>query len=689
MGSSYSATGTYILITNTDGSLTIAHGSFNVIGNTVLSGTITSVDHRSSGGTIYEEITGTAIDAHQFLAAAPANKLAVALSGADDLFGHSGADTLNGYGGADHMIGGAGDDTYVVDSTLDVVTEALNQGFDTISTSLSSYTLGANLERLVFTGTGTHTGYGNNLDNSLRGGAGHDTFYGYGGNDSFGSGGGSDIFVGGTGNDGYLVVAGDTVVEQAYQGNDTVQTSLANYILPANVENLLVSGSGPEFGNGLDNTIQTNGASGMTIYGLDGNDRLIAAGDNNTLIGGNGNDRLELLGGDHGSMTGGSGDDIFVIRGAGHQVITDFAAGSGVHDRIDLEAFRPGGYLAGQNPLHNFSDVLAHATQNGADTVISLGAGNTLTLQNVQKSALNADGFVWSQATRDFNGDDHSDALWVGKDGSATVWDGGKVAGAHQIADAGTVANGWHVVGTGDFDGNSQHDIVWVNDNGAAAIWDNGQATGGRYIAGGGGLSNGWHFAGAGDFDGNGKSDILWVNDNGGAAIWDNGQATGGRYIAGGGDLSNGWHFAGTGDFDGNHHSDILWINDNGAAAVWDNGQATGGRYIANPGTVANGFHFAGTGDFDSNGKSDILWVNDNNGKASVWDNGDIAYAHNVGDIANGGHFGGIGDYDGNGRSDILWQNDNGAVSIWDNGQIAGAHTTANPGSVADGWHIV
>jgi len=145
----------------------------------------------------------------------------------------------------------------------------------------------------------------------------------------------------------------------------------------------------------------------------------------------------------------------------------------------------------------------------------------------------------------------------------------------------------------------------------------------------------------------------------------------------------------GTGDFDGNHHSDILWINDNGAAAVWDNGQATGGRYIANPGTVANGFHFAGTGDFDSNGKSDILWVNDNNGKASVWDNGDIAYAHNVGDIANGGHFGGIGDYDGNGRSDILWQNDNGAVSIWDNGQIAGAHTTANPGSVADGWHIV
>jgi Ca2+-binding RTX toxin-like protein len=688
MGSSYSATLTYIQITNTDGSLTIAHGSFNVIGNNVLGGTITSLDHRSTGGTIYEEITGTSIDAQQFLAATPANKLASALSGTDDLFGHAGLDTLNGYGGADHMTGGDGDDFYVVDSTLDVATEFLNQGFDTISTSLSSYALGANLERLLFTGTGTHTGYGNNLDNDLNGGAGKDTLYGYGGNDSFGSGGGGDTFFGGDGNDVYFVVAGDTIVEQANEGTDQVQTSLANYVLPPNVEFLSVSGSGPEFGNGLDNTIQTNGASGMTIYGLDGNDRLIASGNYNTLIGGNGNDRLELLGGNYGTMTGGSGDDVFVIRGAGHQAITDFAAGSDVHDRIDLQVFRPGGYLAGQNPLHNFSDVLAHATQNGADTVINFGAGNSLTLQNVQKSALNADDFVWSQAQRDFNGDNHSDALLIGKDGSTTVWDSGQAGGAHQIADASTAANGWHVAGTGDFDGNGQHDIVWVNDNGGAAIWDNGQGGGGRYLADPGALSNGWHFAGAADFDGNGKDDILWVNDNGGAAIWDNGQATGGRYIAGAGALSNGWHFAGTGDFDANRHADIVWINDNGAAAVWDNGQAVAGRYIANPGTVANGFHFAGIGNLDGNGGDDILWVNDN-GNASISDGINVATAYDIGNIGTGAHFGGVGDFDGNGQSDILWQNDNGAASIWDNAYSGSAHSVANPGAIPDGWHIV
>src|SRR4051794_37202927 len=137
IGSSYTATSTYISITNNDGSLTIAHGSFNVIGNTVLSGTVTSLDHRSTGGTIYEEITDFSLDAHQFLAAAPANKLASALSGADDLFGHSGMDTLNGYGGADHMIGGAGDDMYVVNLTIDVGAEGFKPGFFTLSTKPS------------------------------------------------------------------------------------------------------------------------------------------------------------------------------------------------------------------------------------------------------------------------------------------------------------------------------------------------------------------------------------------------------------------------------------------------------------------------------------------------------------------------------------------------------------------------
>src|ERR1700682_5364276 len=206
MGSSYSANSSVITITNFDGTLTTAHGAFNLVGNTLLGGVITSLDHTSSNGiTTYENITGTWIDALTFVAATPAEKLASALSGADSLFGYSGADTLNGYGGGDHMAGGVGDDTYIVDNINDVVTELANQGYDAVRTNLSSYTIPANVEGLYFTDTASHIGFGNALDNYFTGNTGQDTFYGLGGNDVFNGYGGGDTYFGGTGDDYYFV----------------------------------------------------------------------------------------------------------------------------------------------------------------------------------------------------------------------------------------------------------------------------------------------------------------------------------------------------------------------------------------------------------------------------------------------------------------------------------------------------
>ncbi|WP_197492010.1 calcium-binding protein, partial [Rhizobium bangladeshense] len=76
----------------------------------------------------------------------------------DTLSGGAGNDTLNGGAGADTLIGGEGDDTYIVDNTGDIVTEAADEGTDTVRATSASYTLAANLENLSYIGTAAFTG---------------------------------------------------------------------------------------------------------------------------------------------------------------------------------------------------------------------------------------------------------------------------------------------------------------------------------------------------------------------------------------------------------------------------------------------------------------------------------------------------------------------------------------------------
>ena len=88
-----------------------------------------------------------------------------------------GDDTLSGGAGADTLIGGTGNDTYVVDNVGEVVTEQLNEGLDTVQSSVS-YTLSANVENLTLTGTGALNATGNSLANTLTGNTGANVLHG-------------------------------------------------------------------------------------------------------------------------------------------------------------------------------------------------------------------------------------------------------------------------------------------------------------------------------------------------------------------------------------------------------------------------------------------------------------------------------------------------------------------------------
>ena len=239
---------------------------------------------------------------------------------------------MDGGLGADQMSAGLGNDTYVVDSTGDVITEAAGQGNDTIRTTLNSYTLpsgtGKAVENLVFIGTsGAFAGTGNGLLNVLSGGTEADTLLGLGGNDILNGlagndlldgGLGNDVMTGGDGDDNYVVnAAGDIVTEVSSQGTDRVQSAIT-YTLATrpDIENLTLTGAANINGTG-------NGSSNILI----------------------GNDGVNILKGNAGadSLTGGIGVDQFAyavlvdspVGVSGRDQILDFESGI---DKINLNA---------------------------------------------------------------------------------------------------------------------------------------------------------------------------------------------------------------------------------------------------------------------------------------------------------------------------------------------------------------
>ncbi len=142
----------------------------------------------------------------------------------NSLNGRAGNDTLDGGVGSDSMIGGLGNDSFVVNVVGDVVTENLNEGTDTVNSSVT-YTLPANVENLTLTGASPINGTGNGLINTITGNAANNQLNGGAGNDTINGGIGIDSLTGGIGNDIFrFTTTGqiDTVTDYNVV-NDTIQ----------------------------------------------------------------------------------------------------------------------------------------------------------------------------------------------------------------------------------------------------------------------------------------------------------------------------------------------------------------------------------------------------------------------------------------------------------------------------------
>jgi Ca2+-binding RTX toxin-like protein len=215
----------------------------------------------------------------------PAIVLAANIVGTPDpdvLEGTNEADSIDGLAGADVMMGLPGNDTFVVDQAGDEVLEATGDGTDTVISSVS-YTLPIFVENLTLAAEAVRA-TGNDLDNRLRGNSVRNILDGLAGTDTMIGLGGDDTYV--------VDEAGDVVTEAANRGIDGVRSPVS-YVLPANVENLVLTGTGAVNGTGneLANSLRGN-AGNNRLNGLAGDDTLSGGGGNDRLTGGPGNDKL-------------------------------------------------------------------------------------------------------------------------------------------------------------------------------------------------------------------------------------------------------------------------------------------------------------------------------------------------------------------------------------------------------------
>lgn len=260
------------------------------------------------------------------LTAAPGGSLLDGNLGYTHLIGGVGNDTLiAGTAAPTSLSGGGGNDVFSVNKPGDAVVEAPGAGHSAVVSSIS-YTLPANVSDLYLVGDALNA-MGNAQGNHIHGTDGNNVLEGGVGAPSVLEGGkGSDTYV--VDNPGDLVVAG-------VGGHATVLTSLASYALPANVTNLVYTGTAVQSFTATGNDL------GDTIHGGNGSNTIVGGAGSDFLSGGAGTNLLD--GGPGADILHGGGPTTFVERRgeAAGDFITDFNT-SNTGDKLELVGWGAG-----------------------------------------------------------------------------------------------------------------------------------------------------------------------------------------------------------------------------------------------------------------------------------------------------------------------------------------------------------
>jgi Ca2+-binding RTX toxin-like protein len=276
---------------------------------------------------------------------------------ANFIYGNAGNDLIRGGGGDDYLYGGRGNDSLFGDAGYDFLRGG--DGGDYLDVGAGGgNALGESGDDILVGGTDA---------DYLHTGSGYDIVYAHGGNDTV-------VFFGGEQGDmAYGGAGSDTLYFHANLGSNFIEAhddllTVNGHLVARDFEDFWLYGD-------ISGDTVSGGAHADHIYGGDGTDALFGGAGNDRIYGGAGADIL----------TGGSGSDYFVFSSAeGNDFITDFVAGAGTDDVVDLLAFESAVASA----------AVANATQVGNDTVLNFGDDQTLTLMGVDVTTLHSNDFL-------------------------------------------------------------------------------------------------------------------------------------------------------------------------------------------------------------------------------------------------------------------------------------------------------